>query len=152
VQGIKLARHLKVVVCVDFGNGAAGVIVPELFEALNCEVIPLLCEVDGNFPSHHPNPGKPENLVDLIDKVKEANADLGLFFDRVGVVTNTGSFVYPDRLRMLFSRDGKISISTDTQEVKNQISGGRESFPNQSNITLRRFVAISEPRFKVTGG
>ena len=94
---------------VDCGNGAAGVIAPQLIEALNCEVIPLFCEVDGNFPNHHPDPGKPENLVDLIAKVKETNADIGLAFDgdgdRVGVVTNTGSIVFPDRLLMLFARD-----------------------------------------------
>ena len=106
-QDIKLARRLKVVV--DCGNGAAGVIAPQLIEALNCEVIPLFCEVDGNFPNHHPDPGKPENLVDLIAKVKETNADLGLAFDgdgdRVGVVTNTGTMVFPDRLLMLFAQD-----------------------------------------------
>jgi phosphomannomutase/phosphoglucomutase len=82
---------------------------PQLIEALNCEVIPLFCEVDGNFPNHHPDPGKPENLEDLIAKVKETGADIGLAFDgdgdRVGVVTNTGSIVYPDRLLMLFARD-----------------------------------------------
>ena len=107
VQDIRLARRLKVVV--DCGNGAAGVIAPQLIEALNCEVIPLFCDVDGHFPNHHPDPGKPENLVDLIAKVKETNADLGLAFDgdgdRVGVVTNTGEIVYPDRLLMLFAKD-----------------------------------------------
>jgi len=107
VGDIKLARRLKVVV--DCGNGAAGVNAPQLLEALNCEVIPLFCEVDGNFPNHHPDPGKPENLVDLIAKVKETGADIGLAFDgdgdRVGVVTNTGSIVYPDRLLMLFAQD-----------------------------------------------
>lgn len=104
---IKLAKKLKVVV--DCGNGAAGVIAPQLIEALGCEVIPLFCDVDGNFPNHHPDPGKPENLVDLIATVKKTNADLGLAFDgdgdRVGVVTNTGSIVYPDRLLMLFAKD-----------------------------------------------
>lgn len=104
---IKLAKKLKVVV--DCGNGAAGVIAPQLIEALGCEMIPLFCEVDGNFPNHHPDPGKPENLVDLIAKVKETGADLGLAFDgdgdRVGVVTNTGTIVYPDRLLMLFAKD-----------------------------------------------
>ncbi len=107
VGDIKLAKRLKVVV--DCGNGAAGVNAPQLIEALNCEVIPLFCEVDGNFPNHHPDPGKPENLVDLIAKVKETGADLGLAFDgdgdRVGVVTNAGSIVYPDRLLMLFAQD-----------------------------------------------
>lgn len=104
---IALARRMKVVV--DCGNGAAGVIAPQLIEALNCEVIPLFCDVDGNFPNHHPDPGKPENLVDLIAKVKETGADLGLAFDgdgdRVGVVTNTGNIVFPDRLLMLFAKD-----------------------------------------------
>jgi len=107
VKDVKLARRLKVVV--DCGNGAAGVIAPQLIEALNCEVIPLFCEVDGNFPNHHPDPGKLENLEDLIAKGKETNADLGLAFDgdgdRVGVVTNTGSVVFPDRLLMLFAKD-----------------------------------------------
>nr|WP_129210378.1 phosphomannomutase/phosphoglucomutase [Candidatus Pseudomonas adelgestsugas] len=104
---IKLARRLKVVV--DCGNGVAGVIAPQLLEALNCEVIPLFCDVDGNFPNHHPDPGKPENLVDLIAKVKETSSDIGLAFDgdgdRVGVVTNTGENVFADRLLMLFARD-----------------------------------------------
>lgn len=104
---IALARPLKVVV--DCGNGAAGVIAPQLIQALGCTVIPLFCEVDGNFPNHHPDPGKPENLVDLIAKVKSEQADLGLAFDgdgdRVGVVTNTGTIVYPDRLLMLFAKD-----------------------------------------------
>ena len=106
-EDIALAKPLKVVV--DCGNGAAGVIAPQLIEALGCKVIPLFCEVDGNFPNHHPDPGKLENLQDLIAKVKSENADLGLAFDgdgdRVGVVTNAGSVVYPDRLLMLFAKD-----------------------------------------------
>ncbi|WP_462384462.1 phosphomannomutase/phosphoglucomutase [Pseudomonas sp. Marseille-QA0892] len=104
---IVLARKLKVVV--DCGNGVAGVIAPQLIEALGCEVVPLFCEVDGNFPNHHPDPGKPENLEDLIAKVRETGADLGLAFDgdgdRVGVVTNAGTIIYPDRLLMLFAKD-----------------------------------------------
>jgi phosphomannomutase / phosphoglucomutase len=104
---IAMAKPMRVVV--DCGNGVAGVIAPQLIEALGCTVIPLFCEVDGNFPNHHPDPGKPENLVDLIAKVKAEKADLGLAFDgdgdRVGVVTNTGTIVYPDRLLMLFAKD-----------------------------------------------
>ncbi|KAF1056268.1 MAG: Phosphomannomutase/phosphoglucomutase [Pseudomonas delhiensis] len=104
---IALAKPLKVVV--DCGNGVAGVIAPQLIEALGCTVIPLFCDVDGNFPNHHPDPGKPENLEDLIAKVKETGADLGLAFDgdgdRVGVVTNAGTIIYPDRLLMLFAKD-----------------------------------------------
>lgn len=65
--------------------------------------------MDGNFPNHHPDPSKPENLVDLIAKVKETNADIGLAFDgdadRVGVVTNTGTMIFADHLLMLFAQD-----------------------------------------------
>ncbi|BAN51256.1 phosphomannomutase/phosphoglucomutase AlgC [Metapseudomonas resinovorans NBRC 106553] len=104
---IAMAKPMKVVV--DCGNGVAGVIAPQLIEALGCTVIPLFCDVDGNFPNHHPDPGKPENLEDLIAKVKEEKADLGLAFDgdgdRVGVVTNEGTIIYPDRLLMLFAKD-----------------------------------------------
>ncbi len=106
-EDIALAKPMKVVV--DCGNGVAGVIAPQLIEALGCKVIPLFCDVDGNFPNHHPDPGKLENLEDLIAKVKSENADLGLAFDgdgdRVGVVTNTGTVIYPDRLLMLFAKD-----------------------------------------------
>ena len=104
---IALAKPMRVVV--DCGNGVAGVIAPKLVEALGCSVIPLFCDVDGTFPNHHPDPGKPENLVDLIAKVKAEKADLGLAFDgdgdRVGVVTNAGHMIYPDRLMMLFAKD-----------------------------------------------
>jgi phosphomannomutase/phosphoglucomutase len=107
LDDVKLNRPLKVVV--DCGNGVAGYIAPGLIEQLGCDVIPMYCEVDGNFPNHHPDPGKPANLVDMIAKVKETGADLGLAFDgdgdRVGVVTQTGQMIYPDKLMMLFAED-----------------------------------------------
>lgn len=104
---IAIGNPLKVVV--DCGNGVAGVVAPELLESIGCLVTPLYCEVDGSFPNHHPDPGKPENLQDLIRKVQEEGADLGLAFDgdgdRLGVVTNTGEIIYPDRLMMLLAQD-----------------------------------------------
>ncbi|TGN38727.1 phosphomannomutase/phosphoglucomutase [Marinobacter confluentis] len=107
VGDIAVAAPLKVVL--DAGNGIAGELAPVLVEELGCEVVPLYCEVDGNFPNHHPDPGKPENLKDLIAAVKSEKADLGLAFDgdgdRLGVVTNTGKIIWPDRLMMLFARD-----------------------------------------------
>ncbi|WP_372970807.1 phosphomannomutase/phosphoglucomutase [Marinobacter sp.] len=107
VGDIAVAAPLKVVL--DAGNGIAGELAPLLVEELGCEVIPLYCEVDGNFPNHHPDPGKPENLADLIDRVKTEGADIGLAFDgdgdRLGVVTNSGKIIWPDRLLMLFARD-----------------------------------------------
>ena len=104
---VKLARPLKVVL--DAGNGIAGDIAPKLFKQLGCNVIPLFCEVDGNFPNHHPDPGKPANLVDLQAAVAKHKADIGLAFDgdgdRVGVITETGQMIYPDKLLMLFAED-----------------------------------------------
>lgn len=104
---IAVAAPLKVVV--DAGNGIAGELGPRLIEELGCEVVPLYCEVDGSFPNHHPDPGKPENLADLIERVKSEGADLGIAFDgdgdRLGVVTNTGKIIWADRLLMLFARD-----------------------------------------------
>ncbi len=107
IKNIKLARPLKIVV--DCGSGVAGMLAPRLFRELGCSVTELFCEVDGMFPHHHPDPSKPENLTDLIAKVKAVNADVGLAFDgdadRLGVVTNEGKIIYPDRQIMLFAID-----------------------------------------------
>lgn len=102
----RLARPLKVVV--DCGNGVPGKIVPELYRRMGCDVHELFCEVDGNFPNHHPDPSQPENLQDLIRVVKETQADVGLAFDgdgdRLGVVTAQGKIIWPDRQLMLFAK------------------------------------------------
>ncbi|AKO53865.1 phosphomannomutase [Marinobacter psychrophilus] len=107
VSDIAVAAPLKVVV--DAGNGIAGELGTMLIDELGCDVIPLYCDVDGDFPNHHPDPGKPENLQDLISKVEQKSADLGIAFDgdgdRIGVVTNRGRIIWPDRLLMLFARD-----------------------------------------------
>lgn len=104
---IQVENRLKVVV--DCGNGVAGSIAPAVLSGIGCEVQELYCEVDGEFPNHHPDPSDPHNLQDLILAVKQTNADLGLAFDgdgdRLGVVTRTGEIVYPDRLLMLFAMD-----------------------------------------------
>jgi len=107
VSDIKLARPMKVVV--DCGNGIAGASAPAIFRAIGCEVIELFSEVDGNFPNHHPDPSKPENLVDLMAALKNSDAELGLAFDgdgdRLGIVTKQGNNIYPDRQMILFARD-----------------------------------------------
>ena len=104
---IRLARPMKIVV--DCGNGVAGASAPEIFRAIGCEVIELFSQVDGNFPNHHPDPSKPENLRDLIDKLRTTDAELGLAFDgdgdRLGIVTKSGNNIFPDRQMMLFARD-----------------------------------------------
>jgi phosphomannomutase/phosphoglucomutase len=107
VSDVQLTEPLKVVI--DCGNGAAGAVAPALFSALGCEVIELYCEVDGQFPNHHPDPSQAENLVDLIETVQREGAAVGLAFDgdgdRLGVVDSQGNVIWPDRLMMLFARD-----------------------------------------------
>ncbi len=104
---IKLKRPMKIVV--DSGNGIAGATAPEIFRKIGCEVIELFSEVDGNFPNHHPDPSKPENLADLIKALSDTDAELGFAFDgdgdRLGVVTKEGNVIYPDRQMMLFAQD-----------------------------------------------
>jgi len=104
---VRLARPVKV--AIDSGNGVAGVIAPRLFRKLGCEVTEMFSEVDGNFPNHHPDPSKIENLAALIQELKTGPAELGLAFDgdgdRLGVVTKRGSIIFPDRQLMLYAKD-----------------------------------------------
>jgi len=107
VGDVKLSRPMKIVI--DCGNGVAGGVAPDLFRRMGCNVTELFCEIDGNFPNHHPDPSKPENLVDLQRAVRETDAELGLAFDgdgdRLGVVTRDGEIIFPDRQLMLFAAD-----------------------------------------------
>ena len=109
VENINLVSDKKIKVVIDCGNGSAGCIAPILFKKLGCEVIELYSDVDGNFPNHHPDPGKLENLKDLAVTVKSSNADLGLAFDgdgdRVGLITDKGEIVFPDKILMMMSKD-----------------------------------------------
>ena len=122
VSDIKLARPMKVVV--DCGNGIAGATAPDIFRAIGCEVTELFSEVDGNFPNHHPDPSKPENLQDLIKALQAGDAELGLAFDgdgdRLGIVTKDGQNIYPDRQMMLFARDvlSRVPGGTIVYDVK----------------------------------
>ena len=104
---IKLARPMKV--AADAGNGVAGAFAKKLYEALGCEVEELFCEVDGNFPNHHPDPSVPDNLTDLINALRTGDSEIGLAFDgdgdRLGVVTKGGNIIYPDRQLLLFAED-----------------------------------------------
>ncbi|NOX92402.1 MAG: phosphomannomutase/phosphoglucomutase [Gammaproteobacteria bacterium] len=107
IGDVKLAKPMKVIV--DCGNGVAGGVAPQLLRALGCEVTELFCEVDGNFPNHHPDPSKPENLADLKQALAGQQADIGLAFDgdgdRLGVVTPAGNVIWADRQMMLYAQD-----------------------------------------------
>ncbi|MGM0982839.1 MAG: phosphomannomutase/phosphoglucomutase [Pseudomonadota bacterium] len=115
---VSLDRPLKAVV--DCGNGVAGELGPQLIEKLGAETVPLFAEIDGNFPNHHPDPGKLENLQDLIRTVQETGADIGLAFDgdgdRLGVITPSGTMIYPDHLLMAFAED-MLSRNADARVI-----------------------------------
>jgi phosphomannomutase/phosphoglucomutase len=107
IGDVRIARPIKI--AVDCGNGVAGAFAGDLFRGMGCEVIELFCDVDGNFPNHHPDPARPENLQDLIACLGESDAEIGIAFDgdgdRLGVVTKDGQIIYPDRQMMLFAAD-----------------------------------------------
>ncbi|XDZ51908.1 phosphomannomutase/phosphoglucomutase [Neisseriaceae bacterium CLB008] len=107
VADIKPKRGMKI--AIDAGNGVAGAFAGDLYRALGCEVTELFCDVDGNFPNHHPDPAKPENLQDLIHTLQTTDCEIGLAFDgdgdRLGVVTKEGNIIWPDRQLMLFAQD-----------------------------------------------
>jgi phosphomannomutase/phosphoglucomutase len=126
VDDIRLKRPMKIVV--DAGNGVAGAFAPALYRALGCEVEEMFCEVDGNFPNHHPDPSVPGNLADLIARLKAGDAEIGLAFDgdgdRLGVVTRAGAIIYPDRQLMLYaadvlSRNPGATIIFDVKSTRN---------------------------------
>ena len=107
VADVRLKRPLRVVT--DCGNGVAGMAAPQLMRDIGCEVVELFSEVDGTFPNHHPDPSVADNLAPLIKAVHREEADLGVAFDgdgdRLGVVTDTGQVIWPDRQMILFAQD-----------------------------------------------
>ena len=128
---IKLSRPMHIIV--DAGNGIAGATAPAIFRALGCKVTELFTEVDGDFPNHHPDPSKPENLKDLIDALKNSDAELGLAFDgdgdRLGIVTKEGTNIFPDRQIMLFAQD-----------VLSRVPGGEIVFDVKCTQQLAPFI------------
>ncbi|OGA65130.1 MAG: phosphoglucomutase [Betaproteobacteria bacterium RIFCSPLOWO2_12_FULL_65_14] len=104
---VKLARPFDI--AIDCGNGVAGMLAPRLYRRLGCKVTELYCEVDGNFPNHHPDPAQPENLRELVRTLATSSCELGLAFDgdgdRLGVVTKDGEVIFPDRQLMLLAKD-----------------------------------------------
>lgn len=107
VNNTSLQKKLKVVI--DAGNGTGGKVAVPLLRRLGCEVIELYCDMDGNFPNHHPDPTLPEALADLIEKVEETQSDIGVAYDgdsdRIGVVDDKGKILWGDQLLILFARD-----------------------------------------------
>ncbi|MFA9440036.1 phosphomannomutase/phosphoglucomutase [Uliginosibacterium sp. sgz301328] len=131
LSDVKLARPMKIVL--DCGNGVAGNTAPELYKKFGCELVELFTDVDGNFPNHHPDPSKPENLEDVIHALKSTDAELGLAFDgdgdRLGVVTKDGEIIYPDRQLMLFAAD-----------VLSRVPGGKVIYDVKCTRNLAKWV------------
>jgi|WetSurSiteA1Bulk_404760.scaffolds.fasta_scaffold07099_3 phosphomannomutase / phosphoglucomutase len=100
-------RRLKIVV--DAGNGTGGIVAPDIFTAMGCDVVPLYCEPDGRFPNHHPDPTVIENIQDLIGSTQDENADIGIGYDgdsdRIGVINRAGRIIWGDQIMIILSRE-----------------------------------------------
>ena len=105
ISSVKLNKQLNI--SIDCGNGSAGIIAKEVYERLGCNVRELYGDIDGQFPNHHPDPSKVENMLDLIKDVEENQSCVGLAFDgdadRLGVISPKGEIIYPDRQMILFA-------------------------------------------------
>ena len=121
VSNINVIRNKKLKMVIDCGNGVASVVAEKLFTALGIDCITLYCEVDGNFPNHHPDPGDPKNLKDLQQAVLNNKADCGVAFDgdgdRLGVIDDQGNIIWPDRYLMLFAKDILLNRSANLGSV-----------------------------------
>jgi len=123
VGNIRLGpRPIKVVV--DGGNGTGGPALLPILDRLGFQVEALYCDPDGRFPNHHPDPTVPANLADLIARVKQSGAEVGIALDgdadRIGAVDGEGRILWGDQLMMLFARDilAKQPGATFVSEVK----------------------------------
>jgi phosphomannomutase/phosphoglucomutase len=129
IGDIKLARPLKITV--DCGNGVAGDFAAKLYRGIGCQVTEMFCDVDGNFPNHHPDPSDPHNLEDLIKALGSNDSELGLAFDgdgdRLGVVTKDGKIIFPDRQLMLFAAD--VLSRNEGAEIIFDVKSTRNLFP-----------------------
>lgn len=102
-----IGEGIKVVV--DSANATGGIVGPQLYKELGCEVIELYSEPDGRFPNHHPNPSVLSTLKDLSKTVVENNADFGIAYDgdsdRIGIVDSKGTPLTGDKLLLIYAMD-----------------------------------------------
>ena len=140
LNNISLQKKLKIVV--DAGNGTAGVIAVPIFKKLGCDVIELYCDVDGNFPNHHPDPTVPEALEDLIQKVAEEKADMGFAYDgdgdRIGVIDNLGQIIWGDKLMIVFARD--ILASNPGAAIISEVKASKLLYDEIENLGGRAIM------------
>lgn len=102
-----IGKGIKVVV--DSANATGGIVGPELYRKIGCEVIELFSEPDGRFPNHHPNPSVEKTLDTLKEVVIKENADIGIAYDgdsdRIGVVDEKGKYLTGDKLLLIYAMD-----------------------------------------------
>lgn len=102
-----IGKGIKVVV--DSANATGGIVGPELYRKIGCEVIELFSEPDGRFPNHHPNPSVEKTLDTLKQVVIKENADIGIAYDgdsdRIGVVDEKGKYLTGDKLLLIYAMD-----------------------------------------------
>lgn len=107
LDDIKIERPVKVVV--DGGNGMGGPYLPKILRKLGCEVKEMFCEPDGDFPNHHPDPTVKKYMTQLIDEMKNNDAEVGLGIDgdadRIGVIDEKGTMLYGDQILNILVRD-----------------------------------------------
>ena len=103
----RVGEGIKVVV--DSANATGGVVAPNLYRAIGCEVVELYSNPNGNFPHHHPNPSDEKTLTDIKKTVLETGADLGIAFDgdadRIGVIDSKGQSMSGDKLLLIYALD-----------------------------------------------
>ena len=103
----RVGAGVKVVV--DSANGTGGVVAPQLYRDLGCDVVELYSEPDGNFPNHHPNPSNLKTLDMIRKTVVEEKADFGIAFDgdsdRIGVIDSQGNPLTGDKLLLIYAMD-----------------------------------------------
>ena len=116
----EIGKNIKVVV--DSANATGGIVGPELYRQLGCDVIELYSEPDGRFPNHHPNPSVLSTLKDLSDIVVKEHADFGIAYDgdsdRIGIVDSTGKPLTGDKLLLIYAMDIIDQNPTVVSEVK----------------------------------
>jgi phosphomannomutase/phosphoglucomutase len=148
----------KLKIIVDAGNGIAGAFAPKLLRELGCEVVELYCELDGNFPNHEANPESEKNMKDLMARVVEEKADLGIGFDgdgdRVGVVDENGKHYQSDSLLIPIARDvlsrnpgTKIIFDTKSSKVLEDDISARGGVP----VRYKTGHSFIETKMKETG-
>jgi phosphomannomutase / phosphoglucomutase len=155
----RFAPKRRVKVVVDCGNGTGSLVAVDLLERIGADVIPLYCTSDGTFPNHHPDPVVDENLEDLIARVREEQADLGVAFDgdadRVGAVDETGAIIRGDILLLLFGMDvlarqgpgAKMIFDVKCSQAVAEVFGGAGGEP----IMWKTGHSLMKEKMKETG-